>query len=420
MLALAHYFPPFPLQLTTSAYPNDYYAVNYLQPMGEGGKHATYGGFLRDRPTPPGPLTGDWALANARTEVRQARSAHLDGFLVDILTSATDGSNNNSRYGNAIFAAAAAESTATDRFVCIPMIDLYSTTMKALSAASMAAVLHHYLSYPSAYVDADGYHHVSVFLCESWTPDQWRAVIDLLEDPDGPYGYKIRFVPCFNNWSYVSGGTYDGVAHGYALWGNRSPAANPVSTAVSRGAAVHARGKLWVQPVSFQDVRPREGIYDEAANTENLRATVECAIASAADWIQVTTWNDYSEGTQVAPSLYHGTAILDLLGMHIHRIKTGSFPPVDHDRLILTHRKHFYSDTQTYVPPGGVSTIKYMKLRSGSTPARDTLEVAAILTAPGTLAITSGSVTVRRDAPAGYSFHTVPMNPGTQSATLER
>lgn len=413
VLALAHYFPPFPLQLTTAAYPNDYYAIQYLLPTGEGGKHAAYGGLLRDRPTPPGPLTGDWALNNARTEVRQARTAHLDGWLVDILTPTTDGSNNNSRYGNAAFAAAAAEGG----FCAIPMLDMYSASVKALSASAMAAVIHHYLSYGSAYVDADGFHHVSAFLAEAWTPGQWQAALDVTEKT---YGYKIKFVPCFNNYNAISGGTYDGVAAGYALWGNRSPATNPVSTAVSRGNAIHARGKLWVQPVSFQDVRPREGIYDEAANTENLRATVECAIASKADWIQVTTWNDYSEGTQAAPSRDHGTAVLDLLGMHIHKIKHGAFPPIDHDRLILTHRKHFHADTQTYVPPGGVSAIKYMALRSGSTPARNTLEVAAILTAPGTLTIRSGSSTTTRDAPAGYSFHLVPLQPGTQSATLER
>jgi len=414
VLALAHYFPPYPLQLTTSPYPNDYYVAHYLNPLGEGAKYAACGGFLRDRPSPPGPLIGDWALANARTEVRQAKTAHLDGFLVDILTSTTNGSNNNSKFGNAIFAAAAAEGS----FVCIPMIDLYSASVKALSASAMATVLDHYLSYGSAYIDADGYHHVSVFLCESWTPSQWQAVIDILESTT--YGYKIKFVPCFNNYSYISSGAYDSVADGYALWGNRSPAANPVATAASRAASIHARGKLWVQPVSVQDCRPSQYIYDEAANTENLRATTECAIASHADWIQVTTWNDYSEGTQIAPSRDHGTSILDLVGMHIHKIKTGAFPAITADRLILTHRKHFYADSQTYVPPGGVDAIRYMKLRSGSTPARNTLEVAAILTAPGTLTIRSGLEATTRDAPAGISFHTVPLSPGTQSATLER
>lgn len=106
VLALAHYFPPYPRQLTSAPYPRDYYETGYLDPEGESGKHAAYGGFLRDRPLPGLPLVGDWALANARDEVAQARSAGLDGFLVDILTATTSGGDNNSRFGNAIFDAA--------------------------------------------------------------------------------------------------------------------------------------------------------------------------------------------------------------------------------------------------------------------------------------------------------------------------
>ncbi len=408
VLALAHYFPPYPLQLTAAAYPADHYATAYLVPGGDPASSTVYGGLLRDRPLPPGPLTGDWALANARDEVAQARSAGLDGFLVDILTPTTSGGNNNSRFGNAIFDAANVSG-----FCAIPMIDLYAASMKALSASAMASVIDHYLDFPAAHRDpVTGAHHLSAFLAETWSPAQWQAVIDVLESPS--YGRTISFVPCFNSWSAISGGAYDAVADGYALWGNRSPAANPVSTAASRGASIHARGKLWVQPVSFQDCRPSQGIYDEAANTENLRATTECAIASAADWIQVTTWNDYSEGTQTAPSRDHDHAVLDLLGIHIHKVRTGSYPDVLADRLILTHRKHFVSDAPTY------PQTLLMKLRGGSTPARDTLEVAAILTAPGTLTIRSGSTTTVHAAPAGYSFHTVPLAVGTQSATLER
>lgn len=413
VLALAHYFPPYPLQLTTAPYPNDHYATQYLVPGGDPDASTVYGGLLRDRPLPPGPLTGDWALTNARTEVRQAKGAGLDGFLVDILTTRTDGSDNNSRFGNAIFAAAAAEGS----FVCIPMVDMYSAKVKALSPAALAAVIEHYLSYPSAYHEGSTY-FFSAFLSETWTPAQWQALLDVLRDADPDR--EITFVPCFNDYSKISSGAYDSVADGYAVWGNRSPAANPVSTAVSRGTSVHARGKLWVQPVSVQDCRPNQSIYDEAANTENLRITAQCARDSRADWLQFTTWNDYSEGTQIAPSAAHGTAILDLCAFYLHWIRTGAFPAITTDRLVLTHRRHFVADTQTYVPPEGASAIKYMKLRSGSTPARDTLEVVALLTAPGTLTIRSGATTTTRPAPAGVSFHLVPLAPGTQSATLER
>jgi hypothetical protein len=74
------------VSLDNQAPANDYYARNYLNPDGESGKHAAYGGLLRDRPLGRDPLGGDWALADFETEVRQAVAAGLDGFTVDILS----------------------------------------------------------------------------------------------------------------------------------------------------------------------------------------------------------------------------------------------------------------------------------------------------------------------------------------------
>ena len=128
VLALAHYFPPYPLQLTAAAYPADHYATAYLVPGGDPASSTVYGGLLRDRPLPPGPLTGDWALANARDEVAQARSAGLDGFLVDILTPTTSGGNNNSRFGNAIFDAAAVPGITAPARSAVPVPEVATGT----------------------------------------------------------------------------------------------------------------------------------------------------------------------------------------------------------------------------------------------------------------------------------------------------
>jgi hypothetical protein len=59
----------------------------------------------------------------------------------------------------------------------------------------------------------------------------------------------------------------------------------------------HDRGKIWMQPVSVQDARPSQAIYDEANNSENLRVTWNAAIKGA-DWVQIPTWNDYSENAR--------------------------------------------------------------------------------------------------------------------------
>ena len=65
----------------------DHYTNGYLEPNGENGKHAAYGGFLRERPLPQAPLaTTAWELENMKTEVRRATAAGLDGFTVDVLS----------------------------------------------------------------------------------------------------------------------------------------------------------------------------------------------------------------------------------------------------------------------------------------------------------------------------------------------
>jgi hypothetical protein len=48
----AHYFSPFPISLDNKASEIDYYTRHYNAVDGEGGKHAAYGGYFRQRPLP--------------------------------------------------------------------------------------------------------------------------------------------------------------------------------------------------------------------------------------------------------------------------------------------------------------------------------------------------------------------------------
>ena len=83
----AHYFPPYPISIDNQPAASDYYSDNYLTIEGEGGKHAAYGGWLRDRPLPRDPIpVADWRVEDLRTEVRQAKAAGIDGFTVNILS----------------------------------------------------------------------------------------------------------------------------------------------------------------------------------------------------------------------------------------------------------------------------------------------------------------------------------------------
>src|SRR5215213_2380918 len=74
----AHYFPPYPLSLDNKPAQVDYYTRNYLDPQGEGGRHAEYGGLLRERPLPvPVGNPHSWRLDNMKTEITRAGQAGI-------------------------------------------------------------------------------------------------------------------------------------------------------------------------------------------------------------------------------------------------------------------------------------------------------------------------------------------------------
>lgn len=183
------------------------------------------------------------------------------------------------------------------------------------------------------------------------------------------------------------------ISHGFSEWGSRSYVGQESSTRDVRRA--HDMGKIWMQPVSVQDARPNQGIYDEAGNTATLRATWTRAIEDDADWVQLTTWNDYSEGSQFAPSLHNGHAYLDLTSYYLTKFKTGSWPKIVRDTLYLSARTQF-ADAD---PTGDQSLV--MSIRKGSAPPRDKVEVLSFLTAAGSVRTTVGAAQGSYEAPGG-------------------
>jgi hypothetical protein len=166
-----------------------------------------------------------------------------------------------------------------------------------------------------------------------------------------------------------------------------------------------------MQAVSAQDDRPYASTYDEADNTENLRTTWNAAIAGA-DWVQIPTWNDYSEDTQISPSPHTGYALLDLISYYLTRFKTGKWPTIERDVIYLTHRVQFTNTPSNESAP--------MTLRAGSSPPRDDVEVLAFLTKSADVTTRVGTSAVTYTVPAGLSSHLFPLKVGTVGASISR
>lgn len=404
----AHYLPSLPVSLDDAPPATDYYARNYLAPTGEGGRHAAYGGFLRDRPLPRAPRGAGYQLADFADEVRQARSAGIDGFSVDLLVG-PGSSQTRVRQAPELLLQAAAQ--VDPRFSIMLMPDM-TGGLGGYDVPALAAYLARLGAHPSAYRLGDGRLVVSPFKAEKKSAAWWRAFVTEMATV---HDTRVALLPVFlDERPHLD--DYASFAWGVSNWGARSPAANPVSVTTStsprgRVAAAKQRGLRWMQPVSAQDARPRSGTFQEAENLGNLRNTWEIAIASGADLVQLTTWNDYAEGSQFAPSVQRGWGVLEASAYYLRWWKTGLRPTVTRDTVVLTHR------VQPVAALPSFAQTLLMRRTSGSA-ARDTVEAMTLLTAPGTVTVTVGGVVTRCAVPAGPGRCLAPLRPGRVSASV--
>lgn len=398
-LVFAHYFPPYPISLDNMAPNADYYAKSYLEPNGEGGIHTSYGGLLRDRPAPREPRSGaDWRSADLEEEVRAAISGGIDGFSVDILSS-----------GGAVPSLLLDAAHAVNSNFKIMLMPDMSGGLGNASATELAAQMTDLGSRPSAFRLRDGRLVVSPFNADHHPASWWADFVAAMRTA----GTDVALVPVLLDSTKIS--EYAPISYGLSEWGSRSPPSNqPGGPAEQAANAAHSLGNIWMMPVSIQDARPRGRIFDEANNTENLRATWQLAIDTKSEWVQLVTWNDYSEGTAFAPSAHHGSVFLDINRYYASWFRAGAAPEISTDRFFLTHRTQFAAAVPTapdYSP---------MTQRAGSAPARDTVEALTFFVAPTLLTIDVGDSKYSCEVAAGVDTCVVPLEPGMITASATR
>lgn len=397
----AHYFPPYPISLDNAPPSRDYYAVNYLRPGGEDGRYAAVGGLLRDRPLGRSPLkVADFRLADVVTEVREAKAAGIDGFTLDIL------SLNGSNWVASINLMKAADEVGG--FTIVPNLDV-SAGMAQNSPDTIVRKLSQLYAYPSAEKFDDGDYMLSSFDAEAQSPAWWERLTTGLRTR----GYPVKFIAVFLDASRENLVAFAPIVYGYGWWGVRTPKASEGSRDFAREA--HELGRRWMEPVVFQDARPRAGQYAEAGNTELLRDSWRRAISQQADYVQLVTWNDYSESTTFAPSLAHGHTLLDANRLYVQWFKRGTQPAITKDHLFITYRTQPHAAQTT----SGIMVMKPTLGGAGMAP-RDTVEALTYLTAPAQVSVSVGGVTRTHEAPAGVSTFTTPLRAGSVSAAVVR
>ena len=171
--------------------------------------------------------------------------------------------------------------------------------------------------------------------------------------------------------------------------------------------------KISMMPVDPQQFRPQCWGFCLAGSWRTsgaFRDVWTSLIQGDADWVQLVTWNDFSESGQIAPftdaTLQRniGTGYYDLNGFYAAWFLTGQQPQISHDVLYYFYRR----EATTAAAPKQNQTDA---IATGS--AENDIELLAFLTSPGVLKITIGGKSFTQNAAAGIVSFKIPAQAGT-------
>jgi hypothetical protein len=400
----AHYFSMFPLSIDNKPSAQDYYNVQFLNKTGESGKWAKQGGFLRQRPLGVSVSSDpNWRQLNMESEVRMAIARGITGFTIDVL-GVRDATDSAGHLQMLLRAAHEVDS----RFKIMVMPDIVQFKGDSDSVTKIIASV---AASPAAYRLADGRLVVTAFNAGGNPPEWWSRVFAQLN----AQGIKIAFVPTFLGWRGKANAFSD-LSYGFADWGTATPSG--ARRMQADPAAAHAiNGKVYMMPVDPQQFRPKGPVFWEAGNSDAFRSAWMSAISGGADWVQIVTWSDFSESSQIEPytdatlARDIGTGYYNLNGYYAAWFLTGQQPSITHDVLYYFYRRE---------PSSAASPAQASPTRVTNSSAEDSIELVAFLTAPGTLKISIGQQELVQLAPAGITSFKVPSQPGVPSFSLQR
>ena len=259
---------------------------------------------LSDHPTD---VWRSWSATDALAMAQKARAAGIDGFVMSF----AGGARNGLALHQALEAARQTNGTAT----------ILLETKEAGSAAVAEQWLTEALRQADspAFMRLDGVPVVFAYESGRVPAATWKAITDRLAAAGTPV--KVIGDASWDDTAGVMTGQY----RYNSLF--RSPNV-PMSTteltlldqAMSRGMRAKATlgvGTPGLMVATVQpgwDDRPLRGANRVAIDwngTSTYDATWQASLASEPDWVVITSWNEWYEGTGIAPSVEHGTTGLD-------------------------------------------------------------------------------------------------------------
>jgi hypothetical protein len=380
---------------------DDYYATELMSPAGLDGQYRDVGGSIRERPLPRPPRSGDdWLIQDFSEDIKLATDIGIDAFFYNMTS--VDVDSLSFRGLKTILDAAALTSGVFKIALNLDASILVNQPLEKIEIALDAVARH-----PGIMRLRDGRMILGAFMPESWPIDRWHDLFDRIEKA----GMAVSFWPTFLNAAKVAL-SYIALADTISVWaGNYFDGLGGLHFSADY---TWLAGKKWCAPVWAQDFRPKVGIYGEANNSELFRDSWSMAIKDKADYVQMLTWNDYTESSEIRPSTGTQYSFYDIAAYYIAWYKTGLEPKIVRDVLYYFHRIES-TDSQTT----GALQKAPMKRLWGSRSYND-IELLGFLTAPGQLEIEIGGKTYSSQVSAGLSSIRAPIARGRPLFRLKR
>ncbi|MFZ1989251.1 MAG: endo-1,3-alpha-glucanase family glycosylhydrolase [Alphaproteobacteria bacterium] len=196
--------------------------------------------------------------------------------------------------------------------------------------------------------------------------------------------------------------------------------------------ATHDSGKLFMAPYLpyyWAVCHPARQYMEYQGGRGMANQWQSIILRQKADIVEIVTWNDYAESTFIQPTRYPLTktpgiesfphlGYYELLKYYISWYRSGIEPQLTRDGVFFFYRV----SSKDIVPSGEHSSCRLGPISASQKwgNIQDVVYVTAALIKPATLIVTSGSVTERRNLPAGLNTVDIPFHEGAQTFALVR
>ncbi|WP_395666164.1 endo-1,3-alpha-glucanase family glycosylhydrolase [Methylocella sp.] len=312
------------------------------------------------------------------------------------------GSGGKAGYPGALINVLRAAAAVDKRFKVLPMPDMTAgikpTDLPNMWTAPIDGTTIY--NHPNIYrwADSNNYPQLSPFCTECFPASQYATALSVMKSNGTPVSWGPVFGSggcngqangcTFSSYASLPTATLNGM---HDVSTDRTSAARVLANVggVSKGAPYGGGTKInWTGPVKLfggmgpQAYQSASGTVYEAHNSEAYRAAWESQIAlgSALGDVMIFTWNDYGEGTAIAPSQnqynHPSMGFYDLTGYYTTWLRKGSPPEITDDAIVYFYRRQSYSAAHNATISG---LSKRPTIPSWNLPAYDEIELVAFV-----------------------------------------